>query len=270
MELWGGRVEIDDPAAGLWGNPMEVDDLAFPLTRAQLDIWLAQETGLSSVEWQLGLFVRIDGVVQRGSLEWAIRRVVQESEPARAAFFEVEGRVFQRAVEYPDVDLAFYDLSDSDQPVQEAREKALSIQRTPMPLTGPLFKFALFKTRADEFYLLACAHHIAIDGTGVVLVGQRIASVYWRLFPARRYRQGYLARCRTWSTANWRTRNPTITATTRRTGRRIFLPKAPVITGSTKRPVSVIRGRRHPCSLIPRWWPGSKSWRGNGTSREAR
>ncbi len=68
MELWGGRVEIDDPAAGLWGNPMEVDDLAFPLTRAQLDIWLAQETGLSSVEWQLGLFVRIDGVVQLGSL----------------------------------------------------------------------------------------------------------------------------------------------------------------------------------------------------------
>jgi glycopeptidolipid biosynthesis protein len=157
---------------------MEIDDLAFPLTRGQLDIWLAQETGLSSTEWQLGLFVRIDGVVQRGSLEWAIRRVVQEAEPARSAFFEVEGRVFQRAAEYPDVELAFYDLSDSDRAVEEARETALSIQRTPMPLTGPLFKFALFKTRPDEFYLLACAHHIAIDGTGVALVGQRIASVY--------------------------------------------------------------------------------------------
>ncbi|WP_431523748.1 amino acid adenylation domain-containing protein [Mycobacterium shigaense] len=157
---------------------MEIDDLAFPLTRGQLDIWLAQETGLSSTEWQLGLFVRIDGVVQRGSLEWAIRRVVQEAEPARAAFFEVDGRVFQRAVDYPDVELAFYDLTESENPVHEARETALSIQRTPMPLTGPLFRFALFKTRSAEFYLLACAHHIAIDGTGVVLVGQRIASVY--------------------------------------------------------------------------------------------
>ena len=133
---------------------------------------------MSSVEWQLGLFVRIEGVVQRGSLEWAIRRVVQEAEPARAAFYEVDGRVFQRAVDYPDVELAFHDLSGSDQAVQEARDIALSIQRTPMPLTGPLFKFALFKTRSDEFYLLACAHHIAIDGTGVALVGQRIASVY--------------------------------------------------------------------------------------------
>src|ERR1700722_8139195 len=173
-------MKLDDRApVELWGSPIDLDDdLAFPLTRAQLDIWLAQETGVSSVEWQLGLFVRIEGVVQRGSLEWAIRRVVQEAEPARAAFYEVDGRVFQRAVDYPDVELAFHDLSGSDQAVQEARDIALSIQRTPMPLTGPLFKFALFKTRSDEFYLLACAHHIAIDGTGVALVGQRIASEY--------------------------------------------------------------------------------------------
>ncbi len=173
-------MKLDDRApVELWGSSIDLDDdLAFPLTRGQLDIWLAQETGLASTEWQLGLFVRIDGVVQRGSLEWAIRRVVQEAEPARAAFFEVDGCVFQRAVDYPDVELAFYDLSNSDRAVEVAREMALSIQRAPMPLTGPLFKFALFKTRPDEFYLLACAHHIAIDGTGVALVGQRIASVY--------------------------------------------------------------------------------------------
>ncbi|WP_219845610.1 hypothetical protein, partial [Mycobacterium shigaense] len=70
-------MKLDDRApVELWGSPIDHgDDLAFPLTRGQLDIWLAQETGLSSTEWQLGLFVRIDGVVQRGSLEWAIRRV---------------------------------------------------------------------------------------------------------------------------------------------------------------------------------------------------
>ena len=123
-------------------------------------------------------FVRIDGVVQRGSLEWAIRRVVQEAEPARAAFFEVDGRVFQRAVDYPDVELAFYDLSGSGIRVEEARGIALSIQRTPMPFTGPLFKFALFQTRLDEFYLFACIHHIAIDGTGIALVANRIATIY--------------------------------------------------------------------------------------------
>ena len=55
---------------------MELGDRALPLTRGQLDIWLAQETGQSGTEWQLGLFVRIEGTVERDALEWAIRRVM--------------------------------------------------------------------------------------------------------------------------------------------------------------------------------------------------
>ena len=58
----------------------------------------------------------------------------------------MDGQVFQRAIDDPDVELAFYDVSGSRDPVQEAREIASSIQRTPMPFTGPLFKFALFRT----------------------------------------------------------------------------------------------------------------------------
>ena len=157
---------------------MEQDDRALPLTRGQLEIWLAQETGLSAAEWQLGFLVRIEGRVQRDALHWAIRRVVQEAEPVRVAFIEENGQVFQRAIDYPDVELDFYDLSGSDHVEREAREIALSIQRTPMPLTGPLFRFALFRTRTDEFYFFACCHHIAIDATGVALVGHRIAALY--------------------------------------------------------------------------------------------
>src|SRR5262249_37573000 len=70
-----------------WGGRMELDDRALPLTRGQLDIWLAQETGHSGTEWQLAYFVRIEGTVERDALEWVIRRAVQEAEPARAAFF---------------------------------------------------------------------------------------------------------------------------------------------------------------------------------------
>src|ERR1700758_4854137 len=157
---------------------MELDDRALPLTRGQLDIWLAQETGHSGTEWQFGLFVRIEGTVERDRLEWAIRRVVREAEPLRAAFFGVDGQVFQRVIDYPEVELAFYDLSCSRDPVQEAHQLASSIQRTPMPFTGPLFKFALFRTRLDEFYLFGCCHHIVVDGFGLTVVGARIASLY--------------------------------------------------------------------------------------------
>ena len=156
---------------------MELNDRALPLTRGQLDIWLAQESGHSGTEWQLGVLVRFDGTVKRDLLEQAIRHVMREAEPPRAALFEVDGQVFQRVGD-PEVELAFYDLSDSRHPVQEAREMAASIQNTPMPSGGPLFTFALFQTWADEFYLFGCFHHIIIDGTGITLLAHRIATVY--------------------------------------------------------------------------------------------
>jgi amino acid adenylation domain-containing protein len=157
---------------------MELDDKALPLTRGQLDIWLAQQTGRFVTEWQLGLFLRIEGPVQRDPLRWAISRALKEAEPVRAAVFEKDGEVFQRAVDYPNVELAFHDLSGSHHPVQEANEIASTIQCTPMPFNGPLFRFALFRTRPDEYYLFTCCHHIVIDGTGVALVGHRIAAIY--------------------------------------------------------------------------------------------
>ena len=47
-----------------------------------------------------------------------------------------------------------------------------------MPLTGPLFKFALLQTRVDEFYFFVCCHHIVADGIGLALVCHRIGNVY--------------------------------------------------------------------------------------------
>ena len=154
------------------------DDRALPLTRGQLDIWLAQETGRFSVKWQLGMLGRIEGTLEPGLLERAIRQVVHEAEPLRAAFYQVDGQVFQKTVDYSDVELARYDLIASQSPVQEAHRLASSIQRTPMPLSGPLFKFALLQTRVDEFYWFVCCHHIVIDGIGIGLVCHRIADVY--------------------------------------------------------------------------------------------
>src|SRR6201998_839334 len=156
---------------------MGVADRVFPLTRGQLDIWLALETGRFGARWQLGYLLRIEGTIEPGLLERAIRQVVGEAEPLRAAFFQVDGQVFQKTVDYPDVELACYDLMGSQDPVQEAHRLASSIQRTLMPLTGPLFKFALLQTRVDEFYWFACCHHIVADGIGLALILHRIIGV---------------------------------------------------------------------------------------------
>ena len=157
---------------------MGLAERVFPLTRVQLDIWLAEQTGRFGAKWQLGLLVRIAGLIDPGLFESAIRQVVREAEPLRASFFEVDSQVFQKAVDYPDVELAHCDLIGSQDPTQESRRLASSIQRTPMPLSGPLFKFALLQTRVDEFYWFVCCHHIVVNGIGLGLVCHRIADVY--------------------------------------------------------------------------------------------
>ena len=95
---------------------MELNDRALALTRAQLDIWLAQQTGRLPAKWQLGVLARLEGAIDPGLLERAVRQVVGEAEPLRASFFEVDGQIFQQVVNYPDVDLARYDLLGSQDP----------------------------------------------------------------------------------------------------------------------------------------------------------
>lgn len=99
---------------------MELDDRVLPLTRGQLDIWLAQEAGRFDAEWHIVTFDVIEGTVEPDVLEQAIRHVLAEAEPARAAFFELNGQVFQQAIDYPEVELPFYDLRHLQDPVQEA------------------------------------------------------------------------------------------------------------------------------------------------------
>ncbi|MDH6199286.1 amino acid adenylation domain-containing protein/thioester reductase-like protein [Mycobacterium frederiksbergense] len=156
----------------------QLSDRVFPLMRGQLDVWLAQETDRFAARWQLGYLVRLEGMLQPDLLECAIRQVVREAEPLRAAFFEEDGQVFQKTVDYPDVELACHDLMGSQDPVQEAHRLASSIQRTLMPLTGPLFKFALLQTQVAESYFFVCCHHIVADGIGLALVCHRIGDVY--------------------------------------------------------------------------------------------
>ncbi|OSC37445.1 hypothetical protein B8W66_21430, partial [Mycobacterium decipiens] len=157
---------------------MKANDNAFRLTREQLDIWLAQQTGHSDLEWQVGVLVKIEGALAPDLLEQAIRRVVGEIESVRAAFFEVDGEVSQRVVEHPNFDVPHYDVRCSRDPVQEVYRLTASIRRTPMSLAGPLFKFASFQARPNESYLFICLHHIVADGFSCYLIANRVAAVY--------------------------------------------------------------------------------------------
>ena len=59
-------------------------------------------------------------MVERDHLLQAILHAVRQAAPGRAVFFAVDGQVFQRAIDYPDVELDFYDAIRSDDPAQHS------------------------------------------------------------------------------------------------------------------------------------------------------
>jgi hypothetical protein len=75
---------------------MELDDRALPLTRRQLDILLAQETGHSDTERRPGLFVRIEGPVEASTRIFA-RSVDASSTNGNRRHHELNTRHSDRA-----------------------------------------------------------------------------------------------------------------------------------------------------------------------------
>ncbi|MEV6325910.1 amino acid adenylation domain-containing protein [Nocardia sp. NPDC051787] len=145
----------------------------FPLTREQVDVWLAQK--ISGADgWLVSQFLVIDGAIDESLLESAIRRVVDEAEAIRVHITETNGRLIQAPTDYPDWRLPCYELeSESDAYAIATRELHAN-----MPLTGPLFRFALLRTAGERSFLFLCGHHIVMDGTTLALIGNRIADVY--------------------------------------------------------------------------------------------
>ncbi|MCV7076822.1 amino acid adenylation domain-containing protein [Mycobacterium szulgai] len=161
-------------------TPLGIRDAGqtLPLTRAQLDVWLSQQIGCLVEEWQTSCFVVIAGAVDPDVLERAIRHVVREADALRAVPFEADGEIRQEIIADPEFDIEFRDLTSRADPVGEAYRRAAELQRAQLPLTGPLFRFALFRTRADEFYWFLCVHHIVVDGSTYALFASRVARVY--------------------------------------------------------------------------------------------
>lgn len=157
---------------------MKIRDGSFPLTRAQLDIWLSQQASSLPSAWQLGHFVIVDGSLAVDVFERALRLVVAEAEPFRAEILELDGEVRQRACDYPHYDVPVYDLRESPNPVAEAYQRAELIRSTLMPSDGPQFRFAVFRTKPDQFYIFTASHHIVIDAFGTALIANRVAEVY--------------------------------------------------------------------------------------------
>lgn len=153
-----------------------------PLSAAQLGIWYAIKAGASASAYNIADYTKILGSIDVELFETALRQIVSEAEALRLRFFERDGTVGQIVGEPPDWQLSYFDLSLRVDPLPAAETWMQEEVSQPVNLNqGPLFAFALFKTRANEFLWYFRAHHVIMDGYGAVLITRRLAELYTAL-----------------------------------------------------------------------------------------
>ncbi|WP_344317044.1 amino acid adenylation domain-containing protein [Streptomyces javensis] len=149
------------------------------MTDGQRGIWYAVQGDPANPLFGLAERVDIQGPVDPGLFEAALRRVVDETEALRVSFGADADGPYQVVAPGLDWPFHFVDVSGQDDPEAAVRAWASADQKRPVDLfAGPLFTFALFRLAEDRHVWYQRHHHIALDGQSVGMIARRVAAVY--------------------------------------------------------------------------------------------
>ncbi|MDD9370460.1 MAG: condensation domain-containing protein, partial [Acidimicrobiales bacterium] len=151
----------------------------FGLTRAQQNVWLAEQIDPEGGRFTIGEVVEIDGPVDAELFTAAIRQTMRESEVALVRFVEEGGDVRQEL----DLDLPWSvtvrDVRGEPDPQAAVDAAVAPVMARGFPLTTgePLFTHMLF-VGDDRAWWFWGGHHIVADGSSGPMAAMRIAEVY--------------------------------------------------------------------------------------------
>ncbi|WP_406841549.1 non-ribosomal peptide synthase/polyketide synthase (plasmid) [Streptomyces sp. AHU1] len=156
------------------------DNITWPLSAAQTGVWFAHQLDTSGVAYSIGEYLEINGPMDVGALESAVRTTLMDAETLRVRLVETPGAGPQQElvaeVENP---LQFLDLSGETDPAATARIWMQANMSTPIDiLHDDLRLFLLFKLSENRYFLYLRYHHIVMDGYSDAMIIRRVAELY--------------------------------------------------------------------------------------------
>lgn len=164
-------------------HPVEEQEY-YSASQSQKRFWLLQQMDESQVAYNLNNAIAIQGKFNVEVFDKAVNLVAGRYEILRTAFFVVDGEVKQKVQEASSsrFKTIVEDLSMAPAPGVLARKRIARLQLTPFDLsTAPLFRFQLFITGPDQYYLSFSIHHIITDGWSVGLFIEQLHDLYHTL-----------------------------------------------------------------------------------------
>ena len=150
----------------------------FDLCRAQEGLWMAQALDPLNPLFNTGQYIELTGPLDVSAFRAAHATTMAEADALRLEFTTRDGRPMQRlGGQVPR--LQHVDVSDSADPMAAARAAmARDSGRPTDPARDPMAAFILFRLSPTHHLWYERIHHLAIDGYGMVLITNRVASLY--------------------------------------------------------------------------------------------
>ncbi|NPD24476.1 non-ribosomal peptide synthetase, partial [Corallococcus exiguus] len=153
-----------------------------PLSFAQQRLWFIDQLEPGSALYNVPVAVRLEGELDVGALDWALREIVRRHESLRTTFELHEGQPVQR-IHADEVRLSMVQIDlgalDGEQREAEVRRRLGVELAEPFDLyRGPLIRASLLKLGATEHVMLITMHHIVSDGWSLGVLIREVGALY--------------------------------------------------------------------------------------------
>jgi amino acid adenylation domain-containing protein/non-ribosomal peptide synthase protein (TIGR01720 family) len=154
-------------------------EATLPLLAAQRDVWLGHQLDNTGLLYQIAGYFDIQGVVNPAILQAAMKKTVAETETLRIRILQNARGVHQMILPTADCELLFEDVMPHADPVRSALRWMRADLRRPMILSAdPLLTIALIKVANNRFFMYQRAHHLLLDGHGILMIVRRLIENY--------------------------------------------------------------------------------------------
>ncbi len=164
----------------------------FPLTEAQMEIWLASQMGdMASCAYNEPFILSLHGPLDLKVLEVTIQEILCRHAALHHRF---EGNeAYQKQITPEPIHIPFLDFSSLDSQARLKKKQELFFQAgtTPFNLaTGPMVRVHIVKLAVDDHIVMFSAHHIVCDGWSWNVMLGEISKVYSAKIQGRDYQLG--------------------------------------------------------------------------------
>ncbi len=146
------------------------ESLAFPASVAQQAFWYLEMLDKNVSAFNVPLRYRIDGPLDHGVLERAIRNIAIRHEILRTHFEEEGGELLQVVLPDPVFLLGLHDigrLPEEERETEADRLGSIEANHSFNLSTGPLFRAELVRFSAERHHLHLTFHHAIFDGLSI-------------------------------------------------------------------------------------------------------